>query len=51
MNTIEICGAKLKMKQIVRDVNSNLSSLQYSHGKSDFFNQNNNTNYKSNGTL
>ena len=24
MNSIEICGAKLKMKQIVRDVNSNL---------------------------
>lgn len=48
MNTIEICGAKTKMKQIIRDVNSNLNNIhQYSNGR---VNNINNNNYKNSGT-
>lgn len=47
MNTIEICGAKTKMKQIIRDVNSNLNNIhQYNNGRVN----NNNNNYKNSGT-
>lgn len=46
MNTIEICGAKTKMKQIVRDVTSNFNNIQrYNNGLVYM-----NNNYKNSGT-